>query len=98
MGRQKWKRVERDVVTGVPAGSEQPTVYIHPCVQLFLTPWAIDCQAPLPKGFPWLEYQSGLPFPSSGDLPDPRIKPASPALQADSLPSEPPGKVDMEST
>ena len=38
------------------------------------------------------EYRSGLPFPSPGDLPNPRIKPGSPALQADSLPSEPPGK------
>ena len=38
------------------------------------------------------EYWSSLPFSSPGDLPDPRIKPRSPALQADSLPSEPPGK------
>ena len=38
------------------------------------------------------EYWSGLPFPSPGDLPDPGIKPRSPALQADTLPSEPPGK------
>ena len=38
------------------------------------------------------EYCSGLPFPSPGDLPDPGIKSRSPALQADSLPSEPPGK------
>jgi len=37
------------------------------------------------------EYWSGLPFPSPGDLPDPRIKPGFPALQADTLPSEPPG-------
>ena len=36
------------------------------------------------------EYWSGLPFPSSGDLPDPGIEPGSPALQADTLPSEPP--------
>jgi len=35
------------------------------------------------------EYWSGLPFPSSGDLPNPGIEPRSPALQADSLPSEP---------
>ena len=34
----------------------------------------------------------GLPFPSPGDLPDPGIKPGSPALQADTLPSEPPDK------
>ena len=39
------------------------------------------------------EYWSGLPFPSPGDLPDPGIEPGSPAQQALSLPSEPPGKV-----
>ena len=38
------------------------------------------------------EYWSGKPFPSSGDLPNPEIEPGSPALQADSLSSEPPGK------
>ena len=38
------------------------------------------------------EYWSWLPFPSPGDLPDPGIKPLSPALQADSLPPEPLGK------
>ena len=38
------------------------------------------------------ECWSGLPFPSPGDLPDPGIEPGSPALQADALPSEPPGK------
>ena len=38
------------------------------------------------------EHWSGLPFPSPGDLPDPGIKPGSPALQTDALPSEPPGK------
>ena len=38
------------------------------------------------------EYWSGLPFPSPGDLPNPGIEPGSPALQADALPSEPPGK------
>ena len=43
-------------------------------------------------GFPRLEYWSGLPFFSPGDLPNPGIKTGSPALQADSLPSEPPEK------
>ena len=43
-------------------------------------------------GFSRQEYWSGLPFPSPGDLPDPGIEPRSPALQADTLPSEPPGK------
>ena len=43
-------------------------------------------------GFSMQEYWSGLPFPSPGDLPDPAIEPWSPTLQADALPSEPPGK------
>jgi len=43
-------------------------------------------------GFSRQEHWSGLPFPSPGDLPDPGIIPGSPTLQADSLPSEPPGK------
>ena len=62
-------------------------------VRLFTTPWTIICQAPLSMGFSRQEYGSGLPFPSPGDLPDPGIEPGSPALQASSLPSEPPGKV-----
>ena len=43
-------------------------------------------------GFPRQEYWSGLLFPSSGDLPDPGIEPASPALAGGSLTTEPPGK------
>ena len=49
-------------------------------------------QAPLSVEFSSQEYQSGLSFPSPGDLPDPGIEPMSPAFQADSVPSEPPGK------
>ena len=49
-------------------------------------------QAPWSMGFSRQEYWSGLPFPSSGDLPNPGIKPGSPALQTDALPSEPLGK------
>ena len=60
--------------------------------QLFVTPWTVACQAPLSMGFFRQEYWSGLPFPSPGDLADPGIEPRSPSLQADSLPSEPPGK------
>ena len=48
-------------------------------------------QGALSMGFPRQEYLSGLPPSSPGDLPDPEIKPRSLALQADSLPSEPPG-------
>ena len=61
-------------------------------VQLFVTPGTIAPQAPLSVGFSRQEHWSGVPFPSPGDLPNPGIKPVSPALQADSLPSEPPGK------
>ena len=61
-------------------------------VQLFATPWTVAYQAPLSMGFSRQEYWSGLPFPSPGDLPNPGIEPRPPALQADALPSEPPGK------
>ena len=62
------------------------------CIQLFVTPWTVAHQASLSMGFSRQEDWSGLPCPPQGDLPDPGIKPASPALQADSLPSEPLGK------
>ena len=52
-----------------------------------VTQWAVARQAPLSMG-QRQEHWSGLPFPSPGDLPDPGIKPGSPALQADSLPTE----------
>ena len=61
-------------------------------VRFFGTPWTVACQAPPFMEFSRQEYWSGLPFPSPGDLPDPGIKPGSPALQADALPSEPLGK------
>ena len=59
-------------------------------VQIFVTLGTVAHQAPLSMAFSRQEHWSGLPFPSPGDLPDPRIKPWSPALQADSLLSEPP--------
>ena len=52
------------------------------------TPWTVACQAPLSMGFPRQEYWSELPFPPPGNLPNPGIKPGSPALQMDSLPTE----------
>ena len=61
-------------------------------VQLSVTPWTVVHQASLSVGFSRREYWSGLPFPPSGDLPDPGIKSGSPALQPDSLLSEPPAK------
>ena len=56
------------------------------------TPWTVAHQAPLSMGFSRQEYWSGLPFPSPGDVPDPGIEPGFPALQADSLHTELPGK------
>ena len=61
-------------------------------VQLFVTPWTVARQAPPSMEFSRSEYWSGLPFPSPGDLPDPGIEPRSPTFQANTLPSEPPGK------
>ena len=58
-------------------------------------PWTVASQVPLSMGFYRQEYWSGLPFPSPGDLSNPGIKPRSPALQAESLPSKPPGKCHM---
>ena len=54
--------------------------------------WSIANQAPLSMGFSRQEYWSGLPFPSPWELPDPGIEPRSPALEADALTPEPPGK------
>ena len=62
------------------------------CVRLFATPWTVAHQAPLPLEFSRQEYWNRLPFPSSVDLPNPGTEPGSPALQDDSLLSEPPGK------
>ena len=61
-------------------------------VRLFETPWTVAHQAPLSLVFSRQEHWSGLPFPSPGGLPDARIEPGSPSLQAESLPSEPPEK------
>ena len=61
-------------------------------VQLFVTLWMVALQASLSMGLSRQEYWSELPCPSPGDLPDPRIEPGSPTLQAGSLPTEQPGK------
>ena len=66
-------------------------------IRLFVTPWTVAYQAPPSMKFSGQEYWSGWPFPSPGDLPDWGIEPGSPALQADALPSKPPGKQQIES-
>ena len=61
-------------------------------VRLFATPWTVAYQASPSMGFSRQDYWSGLPFPSPGDLPNQGIEPGSPALEAGTLTSEPPGK------
>ena len=95
------KRLEGSISAHVPirAGNQWTdmaavcsTVKSLSRVRPFATPWPVGYQAPLYMGFSRQEYWSGLPLPSPGDLPDPGIKPVSPALQTDALPSEPAGK------
>ena len=65
------------------------------CVQLFVTPRTVAYQAPLSVGFSRQEFWSELPFPSPGDLLNPRIEPASlgsPALADGFFTTEPPEK------
>jgi len=77
---------------GRPPGGRHGKCWSVSHVQFFVTPWTVAHQAPLSMGFFRQEYRSGLPFPSPGDLPDPGIKPGSPASQVHLLPSEPPRK------
>ena len=58
--------------------------------------WTVACQIPPSMGFSRQEYWSGFPFPPPGDLPDPGTEPGSPAMRADSLLFEPPGKPRTE--
>ena len=77
--------------------SEKECLYLCVCMcvcvcvcacarMLFVIPWTVANQAPLPMGFSRQEYWNELSFPSPGDLPDPIIKLTSPALQVNSLP------------
>ena len=65
------------------------------CARHFVSQWTVATGLLCPCGFSRQEYWSGLPCPPPGDLPDPGIEPRSPALQADLLASEPPGKLEM---
>ena len=68
------------------------------CSVTKLCPWTVAHQALLSMGFPRQEYRSGLPFPSPGDLPDPGIKPSSPALAGRFFTTEPLGKPCIKMT
>ena len=67
-------------------------------VRFFVIPWTVARQPPLSMGYFRQEYWNGLPFPSPRDLPNPGIEPRSPALQEDSLLSEPTGKPVAQSS
>ena len=66
-------------------------------VRLFATPWTVAYQAPPSMGFSRQEYESGLPFPSPGDLPNPGFEPGLPLCRWILLPAEPQGKLDCVS-
>ena len=67
----------RNVNKSVIIQSHLQCACVLSCVQLFVTPWTVACQAPLSMGTSRQEYWSGLPFPTPGHFPDPGIKPTS---------------------
>ena len=70
-------------------------MYVCVCVYAQSSPTLcdlMDCQAPLSLKFSRQEYWSRFPFPTPGDLPEPGIEPASPALAVRFFATEPPGK------
>ena len=80
------------VLDALPVHEDKVKVKLLSCVWLFMTTWTVANQAPPSMWFSRQEYWSGSPFPSPEDLPNPRMEPSSPALQADALTSEPLGK------
>ena len=81
-----WERVNRKEWGNQWASRWKLLLFSHSVMSdSFVIPQTVAHQVPLSMGFPRQEYWSGLPFPPSGVLPDPGIKLASPALQADSL-------------
>ena len=87
-----WLRVDAQIILMNKLIVKYSIVKSLSCVRLFVTLWAVAYLASLSMGFSRQEYWSRLPFPSPGELPDPGIEPGSPALEADALTSEPPGK------
>ena len=91
-----WTKLRREETKrkkefNLEAWGSEP-VKLLSCVRLLATLWTVAYQALSSMEFSRQECWSGLPFPSPGDLPNPGIKPRFPALQADAVPSEPPGK------
>ena len=105
MIRRRYRMMKRDYIKFVKCNYSQETDHffrgwkrkgvsysvMSDCLQ-FATPWTRALWVPLSMEFLRPEYWNGQPFPSSGGLPNPGIKPGSPLLLADYLPSEPLGK------
>ena len=86
-GIEPWSPAfQADTLTSEPRGKN------HSVMSDSATPWIVAYQSPQSMEFSRQGYWSRLPFPSPGDLPNPGIEPWSLAMQADALPSEPPGK------
>ena len=83
--------LKKSITVSISARSVIVLCYSISTVQLFVTPWTVARQASPSMGFSRQEYWRGLPFPSPGDLTNPGIESGSPAFQAESLLSEPPG-------
>ena len=81
-----------DIMFHISSNTHQCGVKLLSRVRLCVTPWSVVHQAPLSMGFPRPESWSGLPIPPPRDFSDPGTEPECPRLQADSSPSEPPGK------
>ena len=85
-----WIGASKPPVTPVCFSLVACVTSVH--VRLFATLWTVACQAPLSMGFSRPEYWNELSCPPPGELLNPGIEPVSPALQVDSLSTEPPGK------
>ena len=89
-----WLKIKAGSADGEHRNHWSPILGKNEVTQLYPTlcdPWPVVGQAPPSMGFSRQKYWNGLPFPSPGNLPEPGIKPGSPALQADFLLSKPSG-------
>ena len=89
---ERWGLAARSSEANKQAGLVERKVLVPQSCPTLCASWTVALQALLSTEFSKQEYWSGQPFPSPGELPDPGIKPGSPALHTDSLPSEPPDK------
>ena len=90
-----YSRTGKDLLRKISGNSIKKLLLLFSCSVMsnsFANPWTTACQSPLSMGLSRQEYWHALPFPSPGDLPNPGIKPACPALASGLFTTEPPGK------